>query len=442
VSTREDEARRHDRADPGHRDLFHVPPATGGDYPETAYLAGNSLGLQPKATRDELLDDLAAWQRLGVEGHLEADRPWLPYHELLTGPAARLVGAWPAETVVMNSLTVNLHLLMVSFYRPAAERTRILIEDAAFPSDSYAVRSQARFHGLDPDQAVVRLRPRAGEHNLRTEDVVDYLDREGDSVALVLFGGVNYLTGGLMDIPAITAAGREAGAVVGWDLAHAAGNVPLRLHDWGVDFAAWCSYKYLNSGPGALGGVFIHERHVAGPGLPRFEGWWSTEAATRFEMTPVARPPSTADAWQVSNPPIFAMGPVRTSLELFDKIGIDTLRERSIRLTGYLERLLDGITATRPIGLVTPREPEQRGAQLSLRIGGGLNAGQLAHRLRHEYGVIADAREPDILRLAPVPLYSTYHDCWRAAEALADLVPETDVRREHGVPGDRGAVGR
>lgn len=413
-------ARRLDAADPGHRHLFDVPPAEGGQYPEVAYFAGNSLGLRPKATRAELLDDLDAWSRLGVEGHLDAERPWLPYHRLLSEPAARLVGALPSETVVMNSLTVNLHLLMVSFYRPSGDRTRIVIEDSAFPSDSYAVRSQARFHGLDPDDAVVRLRPRPGEDSLRTEDVIERLTPD---VALVLLGGVNYLTGELLDIPAITAAGHAAGAVVGWDLAHAAGNVPLALHDWDVDFAAWCSYKYLNSGPGALAGAFVHERHLGDATLSRFEGWWSTEESTRFEMAAVARPPATADAWQVSNPPIFAMGPVRTSLVIFDKIGLPALRQRSLRLTGYLAELLDGVVANRPLAVITPRDPERRGAQLSLRIGAG-TAGELAKRLRHEHGVIADAREPDVLRLAPVPLYSSHHDCWRAAEALALAVPE------------------
>ncbi|WP_433161248.1 kynureninase [Kribbella sp. CA-247076] len=412
----EAEALQLDATDPGHRELFDVPPAQGGDYPEVAYFAGNSLGLRPKATRTELLEDLDAWASLGVEGHLDAARPWLPYHELLTGAAARLVGALPTETVVMNSLTVNLHLLMVSFYRPTTSRHRIVIEDTAFPSDSYAVRSQARFHGYDAEDAVIRLRPRPGEDSLRTADVVEQLSSD---VALVLLGGVNYLTGELMDIPAITKAGHAAGAVVGWDLAHAAGNVPLSLHDWGVDFAAWCSYKYLNSGPGALAGAFVHERHLGGD-LPRFEGWWSTEAATRFEMAPESRPPATADAWQVSNPPIFSMSPVRTSLEIFDRIGMDALRARSLRLTAYLEKLLARVTVGR---VITPGDPARRGAQLSLRIGGSLRAGELAKRLRFEYGVIADAREPDVLRLAPVPLYSTYHDCWRAASALTEVMP-------------------
>jgi kynureninase len=408
TSFSEVDARRRDEADPGHRELFHIPPGT-------AYFAGNSLGLQPKATVPELLADLDDWARLGVEGHLEAGRPWLPYHELLTERAARLVGALPSEAVVMNSLTVNLHLLMVSFYRPAGARTQILIEDTAFPSDSYAVRSQARFHGLDPDTAVVRA--------ARTEDVFTHLREHGERVALVLLGGVNYLTGELLDIPAITRAGHAAGAVVGWDLAHAAGNVPLRLHDWDVDFAAWCSYKYLNGGPGALAGAFVHERHLADTSLPRFEGWWSTEPATRFEMAPVARPLATVDAWQVSNPPIFSMGPVRTSLEIFDRVGMDALRARSLRLTGYLRELLDEVVRDRPLEVVTPREPERHGCQLSVRIADGV-AGDVTRRLRHEHGVIADAREPDVVRFAPVPLYSTYHDCWRAARALAATVKE------------------
>jgi kynureninase len=412
----EPEARQRDATDPGHRELFHIPPAPGGGYPEAAYLAGNSLGLQPRATRDELLAELDAWAEQAVAAHLAGDRPWLPYHESLTEPAARVVGALPAETVMMNSLTVNLHLLMVSFYRPHGSRTRIVIEDHAFPSDSYAVRSQARFHGLDPGQTVVRLAPRPGEHVLRTEDVVGYLEREGAAVALVLFGGVNYLTGELFDFPAVTAAARAAGALIGWDLAHAVGNVPLRMHDWGADFAAWCSYKYLNGGPGAVAGVFVHERHLADRSPPRFEGWWSTEPATRFQMAPVARPPATAEAWQVSNPPIFSMGPVRTSLEIFDKVGMPALRQRSRRLTGYLEGLLDALVPA--LRIITPRDPDRRGNQLSVRVPG---AERLADRLRDSYGVIADAREPDTLRLAPAPLYTTYHDCWRAATALADL---------------------
>jgi len=304
----------------------------------------------------------------------------------------------------MNSLTVNLHLMMASFYRPAGDRRRILIEDNAFPSDSYAVRSQAAFHGLDPDQDVVRM---------PVDSIVDYLAREGERVALVLLGGVNYLTGEVLDIPAITAAGHAAGCLVGWDLAHAAGNIPLQLHDWGPDFAAWCSYKYLNSGPGAVAGCFVHSRHLADPALPRLAGWWGTNPATRFLMRPVAEPVPTADAWQVSNPPILAMAPVRVSLEMFDRVGMAALRAKSERLTGYLASLLEGLPGLR---VITPTDPARRGCQLSIRVS---EAGKLAEVLREEDGVVTDVREPDTIRLAPAPLYSTYHDCWRAVEALS-----------------------
>jgi kynureninase len=395
----EDEALARDAADPlpTLRDEFHVPPGV-------AYFAGNSLGLQPRATRAALLTELDDWARLGVDGHREATHPWLPYHEELRGPAARLVGARPEETVVMNSLTVNLHLMMASFYRPAGHRTRILIEDNAFPSDSYAVRSQAAFHGLDPDQDVVRV---------PIDSIVEYLATEGERVALVLLGGVNYLTGEVLDIPGITAAGHAAGCVVGWDLAHAVGNVPLRLHDWGPDFAAWCSYKYLNAGPGAVAGCFVHSRHLGDAALPRLSGWWGSDPATRFLMRPVVEPLSTADAWQVSNPPILAMAPLRVSLEMFDQVGMAALRAKSERLTGYLASLLDEIAGLR---VITPADPARRGCQLSIRVSG---AGKLARSLREEDGVVADVREPDTIRLAPAPLYSTFHDCWLAAAALS-----------------------
>lgn len=426
IDSLEQEARRLDESDPGHRELFHVPPAEGGKYPQVAYFAGNSLGLQPRAASAELDAEVTAWRTLAVEGHTDGARPWLSYQELFNAANARLVGALPIETVVMNTLTVNLHLLMVSFYRPSGTRDRIVIEDTAFPSDSYAVRSQARFHGRDPDTTVVRLRPRPGEEHLRTEDVLDYLEREGDRVALLMLGGVNYLTGELLDLPTITEAGRRAGAVVGWDLAHVAGNVPLALHDWGVDFAAWCTYKYLNSGPGSPGGVFIHERHLGDPTVPRFEGWWGTDPATRFEMAPISRPLPTADAWLISNPPILAMAPMVASLRIFDEVGMPALRERSLRLTGYLERLLDEVTPRRPMEVITPRDPQRRGCQLSVRLHRE-SPRNLVKRLRHEYGVIADAREPNIVRFAPVPLYSTYHDCWRAATALANLIDQDPV---------------
>lgn len=414
----EDEALRRDaEPDPAlRRDDFLVPPAVGGEFPLTAYLAGNSLGLQPRATRAELMADLDAWEQYGVHGHSDADRPWFPYHEALRGPAARLVGALPHEVVVMNSLTVNLHLLLASFYRPTAIRHRIVIEDHAFSSDSYAVRSHAALRGHDPDTAVLRLRPRPGEDVLRTEDVLEVLDDHAHSVATVLLGGVNYLTGEVLDMAAITSAGHRIGATVGWDLAHAAGNIPLALHDWDVDFAAWCSYKYLNSGPGATAGAFVHERHLGQP-LPRLEGWWSTDPATRFDMKPVAEPPATADAWSLSNPSILAMGPVRTSLEIFDAVGMPAIRARSLRLTAYLRGLLEPLAAAGLLTIVTPVDDAAHGAQLSVRI--DTDVADLCERLSSNWGVVADDRRPDIVRLAPAPLYCTFHDCWRAADALS-----------------------
>jgi kynureninase len=405
---------------PALREQFHLPPHRDG---EAAYFAGNSLGLQPRALRARLESELDDWARLGVEAHVEGVRPWVSYHELLREPAARLVGARPAEVVVMNSLTVNLHLMMVSFYRPTPERHVIVIEDAAFPSDSYAVRSQAAFHGYDPDEAVLRLRPRAGEAALRMSDVEEFLREHGAKVALVLLGAVNYYSGEFMDIPAITAAGHAAGAVVGWDLAHAAGNVPVRLHEWDVDWAAWCSYKYLNSGPGSLAGVFVHERHLGDRTLPKLAGWWSTDPGVRFQMGPTVTAVDSADAWQLSNPPILAMAPVLVSLEMFDEVGMDALRAKSLRLTAYLESLLDALRDGRPFEIITPRDPARRGAQLSVRLR-GVDAGTVTARLRHEHGVYADARQPDVVRLAPAPMYCAFHDCWRAATALAEVLDD------------------
>jgi kynureninase len=402
------------------RDRFHVPQFDGKD---AAYFAGNSLGLQPRILRERLGGELDDWAGFGVEGHLKAHRPWVSYHELLREPAARLVGADPSEVVVMNSLTVNLHLMMVSFYRPTAERHAIVIENSAFPSDSYAVRSQAAFHGYDPDEAVIRLQPRPGELVLRSEDVETFLADEGGRVALVLLGAVNYYTGELLDIESITAAGHAAGAIVGWDLAHAAGNVALRMHDWDVDWAAWCSYKYLNSGPGSLAGAFVHQRHLADRTLPKFAGWWSTDPATRFRMGPTVSPVDSADSWQVSNPPILAMAPVLASLEMFDEVGMAALRAKSIRLTGFLESGLDAVGAGRPFEVITPRDPARRGAQLSVRIR-DLDAGQITGHLRRDHGVYADARQPDVIRLAPAPMYNTFHDCWRAAGALAAVLDD------------------
>jgi kynureninase len=423
VDLPESRARALDAEDVEHsrRGDFLIPPAEGGPYPESAYLAGNSLGLQARKIRERLDEVLREWHSWAVEGHTEAQRPWVSYHALLREPAATLVGALPSEVVSMNSLTVNLHLMMISFYRPTPERHAIVVEDTTFPSDSYAVRSQAAFHGFDPDTAVVRLEPRTGENGLRSEDVVAFLECEGHRVALVLLGAVNYYSGEHLDMASITKAGRAAGAVVGWDLAHAAGNVPLRLHDWGVDWAAWCTYKYLNSGPGSIAGAFVHERHLADRSLPKLAGWWSTDPETRFLMRPTVDPVDTADSWQLSNPPIFAMAPVLASLEMFAEVGMDNLRERSLRLTGYLESVLGELIGDRPISIITPRDPGRRGTQLSVRLQEA-SVREVCTRMRLEHGVVADARDPDVIRLAPAPLYVSYHDCWRAAHALVEVV--------------------
>lgn len=420
----EQAARDLDAADPlpTRRGEFHMLPYDGA-YEEIAYFAGNSLGLQPRTAATTIAEELADWARVGVEGHTEARRPWLSYHEQLRGTAAELIGAKPSEVVVMNTLTVNLHLLMISFYRPTATRYRIMIEDSAFPSDSYAVRSQARLHGFDPDDAVLRLTPRAGEKVLRTTDIEAAIREAGDSLALVLIGGINYYTGEAVDIPAIVAAGHGAGAIVAIDLAHAAGNIELSLHDWDVDWAAWCNYKYLNSGPGAIAGAFVHERHLGDPALPKLHGWWSTKPETRFAMAPVVDEQPTADAWAMSNSPILAMAPIVASYRMFAETGLPALRAKSKRLTGYLEELLAPVMATRPMRIITPADPDRRGSQLSVQFD-GIDVADLTHRLRGRHGVIADARQPDVIRFAPIAMYSTYHDCWRAATALAAEVTE------------------
>jgi kynureninase len=422
-----------DAADPlkGFRAEFSIPRVrdvvkdAAGAHADGAcvYLCGNSLGLMPLSARAAVLEEMDDWARLGVEGHFHARHPWFPTHEFVRGALARLVGAQEREVVAMNSLTVNLHLMMASFYRPTRERYRIVIEDSAFPSDSYAVGSQAALHGFDPRDAVVRLRPREGEHALRTDDVVAELERLGPSVALVLLGGVNYLTGQVMDFARITEAARRAGAAVGWDLAHAAGNVALRLHDWGPDFACWCSYKYLNSGPGAVAGCFVHERHVtrtAGfgePGfLPRLAGWWGNDPATRFRMGPEFVPTPTADAWSLSNPPVMALAPVRASLEVFDRATMGALTAKSRALTAYLQGLIDAVPgAERLIEVITPREEGSRGCQVSIAV--KMRAREFHAALGRD-GVVCDFREPNVVRVAPVPLYNTFHECWRFGEIL------------------------
>lgn len=408
------------------RAAFEIPP--GPDGAPCAYFCGNSLGLMPRSVRDAIAEELDDWARLGVEGHLHARHPWLPYHEELRTPVATLVGGLPDEVVVMNSLTANLHLMMVSFYRPTPDRYRILIEADAFPSDSYAVASQADLHGFDPRDAVVRIRSRSGEDTLRHEDIEDMLDREGRSIALALLPGVNYLTGQAFDIARLTAAAHRAGCIAGWDLAHAVGNMPLALHDANADFAVWCSYKYLNAGPGAPAGCFVHERHArnaafAVPGAPkRLAGWWGNDPATRFAMGPEFRPRPTADGWQLSNPPVLALAPLRASLALFSQVGMPALRQRSLRLTGTLEQLLRPLVARGALTILTPADPRERGCQLSLRLSADVRPVQAALA---RAGVMCDVREPNVLRAAPVPLYSTFHDSWRLVRALDAALPGT-----------------
>jgi kynureninase len=385
--------------DSGYRGRFFIPPAPDGG--DSVYLCTQSLGLQPKSVRAYIEQELKDWELLGVDGHFRARHPWVEYNKLLTGQTARLVGAQPSEVVTMNSLTVNLHLMMVSFYRPTTRRHRIVIEENAFPSDQYAVKSQIRFHGFDPAGSLAVV---AGE-----DELDDLLEREGESVALVLLGGVNYSSGRAFDLARATRAGHGKGCIVGFDLAHAAGNLVLKLHEWDVDFAVWCTYKYLNGGPGNIAGCFVHQRHACDESLPRFAGWWGHEIETRFRMGPDFHATPGAAGWQVSNPPVVALAALRASMDLFDEAGMARLRARSVELTGYLESLLDR-HADAGFSIVTPREPERRGAQLSLRVRGPVPA--VWERLAAA-GVICDWREPDILRVAPAPLYNTFEDIER-----------------------------
>lgn len=397
------------------RDEYLHPRHTDGT--PMIYLTGNSLGLQPRGVRDALEQELRDWADLAVEAHFEAKHPWYGYHEMFREPAARLVGGLPGEAVVMNTLTANLHLMMVSFYRPVPGRFKILVERSAFPSDQYAVASQARFHGYDPAEAIVVMEPRAGEDLIATEDIEAYLAAHGSEIALVMFGGVNFYTGQAFHMGRIAAAARAQGCAVGFDLAHAAGNLLMHLHDWDVDFAVWCGYKYLNSGPGGVSGCFVHERHAFDPDLPRFAGWWGNDPATRFRMTPEFVPQRGAAGWQLSNAQILPMAAHKVALDLFMRAGLENLRAKSERLTGYLEFLLSGL----PSGaytIITPSDPAQRGCQLSIRINGDARA--LADRLRAA-GVTVDHRPPDVIRVAPVPMYNTYLDAWRFVEILRSI---------------------
>jgi kynureninase len=401
-------AARMDADDPlaSFRNRFLFPKSAGCQ--ECIYLCGHSLGLQPKKARDYIEQELRDWADFGVEGHFHARNPWMPYHRLLTEQTAALVGAEPQEVVVMNSLTVNLHLMMVSFYRPTRQRHKIVVERGAFPSDQYAVKSQIKVHGYDPASALIELTPRPGEFCVRDEDVDELIERQGDTVALILLGGVNYATGQAFDMQRITARGHARGCVVGFDLAHAAGNLPLRLHEWVPDFAVWCSYKYLNGGPGCVGGCFVHEQHARACELPRYAGWWGHEEKIRFDMGSEFQPMAGAEGWQLSNPPILALAPLRASMEIFHDAGVERLRAKSVTLTGYLEFLLEGIASPK-FSIITPREPERRGAQISIRIP---DRGKAFCEELAGAGVIADWREPDILRVAPVPLYNSYQDVY------------------------------
>ncbi|GIX34250.1 MAG: kynureninase [Lysobacteraceae bacterium] len=402
----EQEARQLDAADPlAHfREAFLIPPHGNGPM---HYFVGNSLGLMPRATRGVLDEVMRDWAQHAVEGHFAADHPWMHYHGLVREPLAELVGAKPVEVVAMNTLTVNLHLMMVSFYRPQPGRSAILIEAGAFPSDRHAVESQIRFHGLDPARELIEVEPDEGE---RISDAAfeRAFAEHGSRIALALLPGVQYRTGQLLDIAALTALARRHGCAVGWDLAHAVGNVPLALHEAGPDFAVWCHYKYCNSGPGAIAGCFVHERHAVAS-LPRFAGWWGHDPETRFLMRPEFQPARGADGWQLSNPPVLSLAPLRASLDLFHQAGMAALRAKSLHLTGFLERGIDALLAD-TLEILTPREPARRGCQLSLRVRAGREAGRALFGFLKSRGVLGDWREPDVIRIAPVPLYNRFTD--------------------------------
>lgn len=407
-----------------YRDRFFMPTFLEKD---VRYFTGNSLGLQAKSTASYVQQELDDWAKYGVEGHFHAKRPWYSYHENLTDKVAQIVGATPKEVVVTHSLTTNLHLLMVSFYRPSADgkRTKILCEAKAFPSDQYALESQLKFHGLDWKEHLVEVFPREGEHTINEEDILAKISELGDELALVMIGGVNYYTGQLFNIEKITQAAHAVGAIAGWDLAHAAGNVILKLHEWNVDFAAWCSYKYLNSSPGGVSGMFVHEKHANNKSLPRFAGWWGHDKSTRFLMEPGFQPMEGAEGWQLSNAPVMGMAVHLASLDIFDEADMGNLRAKSDLLTAYLEYIIDEISeknkANCTLEIITPRDPKQRGAQLSMLIHGG---GKPIFDLLSEKGVIADWREPNVIRVAPVPLYNSFEDVYYLGKYLDEAIAE------------------
>lgn len=398
------------------RDAFHFP---NFHEKEVIYFTGNSLGLQPKTVQSYIQEELDAWAKYGVEGHFMAKKPWFSYHEFLTEKAAKVVGAKPEEVVITHSLTTNLHLLMVSFYRPEGKRTKIICEAKAFPSDAYALESQVKFHGLDIEKDLIEIAPREGEHLIREEDIISAIEEAGDTLAMVMIGGVNYYTGQLFDMKKITEAGHAVGGKVGFDLAHAAGNINLQLHDWGMDFAAWCGYKYLNSSPGGVSGMFVHERHANSPDLPRFAGWWGYDKETRFQMEPGFKPMYGAEGWQLSNAPVLGMAAHLASLDLFEEAGMDRIGAKRDVLTAYLESVIDDISERNAdrctFEIVTPRDITKRGAQLSILAHG---QGKALFDALTEQGVIADWREPNVIRIAPAPLYNSFEDCYRFGQCL------------------------
>jgi kynureninase len=416
-------ARKADALDPlkYFRERFFFPQHRRKD---CIYFTGNSLGLQPRSVSDHIDEELENWASLAVEGHFKGANPWVQYHDQFPGPLSKIVGALPEEIVVMNTLTVNLHMLMGTFYRPTPERFRIICEAKAFPSDQYALESQVQLHGFSPDQAIIEVGAREGEYNIRTEDILATIDQYRDSTALVLFGGINYYSGQVLDMEAITQAAHKAGAYAGFDLAHAAGNVELHLHDWQVDFACWCSYKYLNSGPGGVSGAFIHEKHARNTDMPRLAGWWGYEKETRLQMKPGFKPIPTAEGWQVSNAPILLLAAHKASLDIFEEAGMQALLEKSRALTSYLFYILDDINAEQSqkvIEVITPRGDKEHGAQVSM----------LMHRKGREIfdtlirsGVIGDWREPNVIRVAPVPLYNTYEDVWQFGHIVRTILSE------------------
>ena len=399
------------------RNKFYIPIINGI---ESIYFTGNSLGLQAKTTQDYVLNELEDWASFGVEGHFHARQPWFSYHEMFPQLLTNIVGALPEEIVVMNQLTVNLHLLMASFYQPTKERFKIICEAKAFPSDQYALETQARFHGLNPEEAIIEVSPRDGEHTIRTEDIIATIKQHADETALVIFGGVNYYSGQVFDMQTIAQAAHDAGAYCGFDLAHAAGNIELHLHDWKVDFACWCSYKYLNSGPGGIAGAFIHQKHIADKTLPRLAGWWGYEKETRFQMEKGFKPIATAEGWQLSNAPVLSMAAHKASLDIFEEAGIDNLIAKGQQLSDYLFFIIEELNAAstqKKIEIITPKK--EKGCQVSMLM---LEKGKEVFDALKQNGVLADWREPNVIRVAPVPLYNTFEEVWKFGEIVKLIV--------------------